>query len=68
MDNIKFTLTFKGEVSPYGDDPEAEHIAITRDELISQLSRLISFALSNGLVTGDSPATLTNHSFHISID
>lgn len=62
MSPLHFSLIFSGTVSPDGGDAEAENIALTPVELLANLEQAVNTITGNGLVTGDSPATLDEHS------
>jgi len=68
MNNLHFSLTFTGTVSPNGGDVDADHIALTAGELRHNLAQAISHITGEGLVTGESPATLEDHAdaIHVS--
>jgi hypothetical protein len=67
MKNLTFTLTFTGLISPNGGDSEANDIAMTEATLRANPEQVVKNALSNGVVTEDSPATLDGHDFTITI-
>lgn len=52
--SLTFTLTFKGRVNTLPEDGPPMHTA----DLVDNLEAIIHRALSDGSVTGDSPATL----------
>ncbi|MCK5532933.1 MAG: hypothetical protein KAI85_16970 [Halopseudomonas aestusnigri] len=62
MNNLHFSMTFSGTVSPNGGDESANTIAMTEHELRHTLYSAISHITGEGLVTGDTPATLGEHS------
>lgn len=68
MTPLKFMVTFKGEVAPDGNDPEAQDIAMTRGELDYALHQAIKHAVSNGLITGETPATLEDYSVDVYVE
>lgn len=65
--NMHFNLTFTGIVSSDGGDPGAADIAMKEAELRENLGRLVSIGLSEGIITGDSPATLDEHELYVSV-
>jgi len=62
MQPLHFSLNFSGIVLPNGGDIEANDIAMTREDLLGNLDHAISVITGNGLVTGDTPGTLEEHS------
>lgn len=67
MAPLHFSLIFSGTVLPNGGDQEANGIAMTADELAANLEQAVSSILSNGQVTGDTPATLEDHSHRVRV-
>lgn len=67
MTPLHFSLIFTGTVSPNGGDEEANGIAMTRGELNAHLEQAVLNITGNGLVTGDTPATLEEHSHCVRI-
>jgi len=67
MHDLAFSLSFTGTVSPNGGEESSNHIALSRQELIAKLNDAINHVLSNGLVTGGSPATLESHEIKIQV-
>lgn len=68
MESLKFSLTFSGTVSPNGGDIEADSIAMTKDDLVANLEQAVSYITGNGLVTGETPATLEDHDTFIRVE
>ena len=68
MTSLRFKVAFKGEVAPDGNDPEVGDIAMTRDELKCALHQAIQHVIRNGLITGDSPATLEDFSVDVYVE
>lgn len=64
---LKFKVTFSGEVAPDGNDPDAADIAMTADELKHALQHALQHVVSNGMITGESPATLEDYSVDIQV-
>ncbi|MDX1296731.1 MAG: hypothetical protein R3260_00610 [Pseudomonas sp.] len=64
---LHFSLIFSGTVQPNGGDQEANDIAMTAGELAANLEQAVSSILSNGQVTGDTPATLEDHSHRVRV-
>lgn len=67
MSPMHFSLIFTGTVSPNGGDEKANDIAMTRGELNAHLEQAVLNITGNGLVTGDTPATLEDHSHCVRI-
>lgn len=67
MSQLHFSMVFSGTVSPNGNDPEANDIAMTRDDLNANLEQAIANITGNGMVTGETPATLEGHSYSVQI-
>ncbi|WGK63481.1 hypothetical protein QAO71_17070 (plasmid) [Halopseudomonas sp. SMJS2] len=67
MKNLTFTVSFTGVIDTTGGDPEAIGIAMTQSQLRTSLEQLANDVLSNGAFTGDTPASLVEHDFTISI-
>lgn len=67
MSPLHFSLIFTGTVSPNGGDEDANGIAMTRGELNANLEQAVANITGNGLVTGDTPATLDDYSHCVRI-
>lgn len=61
MPTLDFSLTFTGTVAPDGGDDEGRNFALTAGELRHNLHVVIERALSEAIVTGNTPATLEAH-------
>ena len=48
MSQLHFSMVFSGTVSPNGNDPEANDIAMTRDDLNANLEQAIANITGNG--------------------
>lgn len=68
MSMLHFSVTITGAVSPNGGDEEANGFAMTAADLLGNLEHAVSSVTANGLVTGDTPATLdeTDNSVRVS--
>lgn len=67
MQSIHFSMIFSGTVSPNGGDQEADAFAMTPGELAHNLEQAVCDITGKGLVTGDTPATLEDHSHMIRV-
>ena len=67
MQPLNFSLIFSGTVNPNGGDEEATGIAMQRGELYANLEQIVCDITGKGLVTGDTPATLEDHSHRVRI-
>ncbi|WP_137887689.1 hypothetical protein [Pseudomonas sp. 2FE] len=66
MNNMNFTLTFQGTVSPDGGDATASG-SLSCHELIDNLGHAVKVIVGNGLVTGESAATLEVYESIVSV-
>lgn len=68
MSILKFKVALSGEVSPNGNDPQAADIAMTADDLRYALEQAMQHVIGNGLITGESSATLEDYSIEVSVE
>jgi len=61
MKPIHFSLTLSGVVQPNGGDVSANHMAMTPGEVSAHLADAVSNITGEGLITGETPATLEEH-------
>lgn len=67
MSPLHFSLLFSGTVIPNNGDDVGNAIAITRSELHANLDQAVANITGNGLVTGNTSATLDEHSHQVRI-
>lgn len=64
---LGFVLTLTGTVAPDGEEPGQRDAAMTANELRHNLHAIIAGAMSEGMLTNPTPATLTEHKASVDV-
>lgn len=64
---LGFSLTLTGTVAPDGEEPDQRDVAMTANELRHNLHAIIAWAMSEGMLTNPTPATLTEHEASVDV-